>query len=229
MATRLYLRSNSPSVSPTSGDKSAALPVGTFNNLSGGVNEGTLEASAGVGSFTSTVGNSLAQTTHQDAYLARWSSATLAAQTISAANWVFAAGFTEGNANANAFLALSVYVWRPGTSAVVGYLYDSDAALGVEWATASTGQVITIAGGSVTTQAGDLLVIEAWCHAATQAMATAYSLAMGYDGPNAVANGVAVSNPASYLEYSGTLTFGAAPLAPRPMTRLQAVSRASGF
>jgi hypothetical protein len=103
---------------------------------------------------------SLGITTQQSSLMARYTSPKLRAQTVAANTWTVSFEGAESNADANAFLAVSCYVWRPSTSAVVGFIRDSAATLGVEFA--GTPQSVTFAGSAVTANAQDVLVLEAW-------------------------------------------------------------------
>lgn len=165
-AVKLYLVAIDAANFPSVGEKSAALPVGSF--------KGTLDASKQRLSLSTTKGvlttaansplTSLAQTAHQDNYIARFSSAALQAQTFGAGTWTFA--FTSvGSINGNAFATVSLYVWNPTGSSVRGYIYDSDTPMGTEWGANPTGRVVTFTGVNVAASAGDVLVIEVWTHA----------------------------------------------------------------
>lgn len=198
MATRLYLRAKANGYAPTDGEKSTALPVGTFQDLGGGVNDGkrSLSLQKGVAQASHT-GSSLAQTAHQDWYAGRFSATPLLAN-ITAQTWTLAIATSEGNAAGNAFTVCSLYVWRPSDSSVVGFVYDSDTTLGIEWSTTEDGQVVTFAGGAVTITAGDVLVLEVWRHAA-QGMANSYTQQIYFDGATPVTDAT-TADAASYLE-----------------------------
>lgn len=203
MATRFFFRGGSPTVAgspkaePTTGDKSAVLPVGT----DGGDFNAILRFLMLEDSTSANTSNSyatLAQTTQQSAMFARHSSSFLAAQTISANTWTVVFQADESNTAANAFLALSVYVYRPSTNAVVGFIYDSATTLGVEFS--NTVQTVTFSGSAVTAQAGDFLVLEAW-NVATQAMATSYNVSWFLSGTT---NSLYLETPQNlrFLNYS---------------------------
>jgi len=96
-------------------------------------------------------------------------------------------------------------VWRPSTSSVVGFIYDSDTTLGVEWGTTEDGQVLSPTGSAVTVLAGDVLVISFWRHAA-QGMAVAYTQTLYFDGATDVTDAT-TTDAASYLETPQVLTF----------------------
>lgn len=172
MSTRLFFRetNNLNTDYPTTGDKSTALPVGTDG---GDFNQNQdLSLIEGVG-LTGRTYASLAQTAQQSAMIARFTSPRLRSQTVSANTWTVRFVGDESNGAANAFLALSVYVYRPSTNAVVGFIRDSATTLGVEFN--NTAQTVTFSGSAVTAQSQDILVVEAW-NVATQAMATSYSI-----------------------------------------------------
>lgn len=206
MATRLYLRQVAADTPPSVGEKSAALPVGDFKGNSETPTLASLKTVKGVGQQGYQLGSS-PQTAHQDNYLARFTSPALAAQDITAQTWTLAVAISEANANANSYTICSVYVWRPSTQAVVGYIYDSDTPLGVEWGTTEDGQVLTFSGAAVTTQADDVLVLEFWRHA-VQAMSNAYVQTVWFDGTTDVTDAT-TSDAASYIETPQTLQWPA--------------------
>lgn len=200
MATRLFFGSlitggaGKPQTFPTAGDKSTALPVGVDNG--DGINQSqemVLQNPTGANGAT-LVSTSAATTSQQSTMIARFSSSKLRAQTINANTWTIAFIGNESNAAANAFLAVSVYVYRPSTNAVVGFIRDSATTLGVEFA--NTLQTVTFAGSAVTCQAEDFLVLEAW-NVATQGMATSYTVSFTTS---------VVSSP-KYLETPQDLSF----------------------
>jgi hypothetical protein len=215
VATRLYLRAATASNPPSNGEKSTALPVGTFSGNSGSGFENLSLSTTKGSAQTSKAINSLAQTAHQDNYIARFTSDALAAQTITAQTWTIALLVGENNANANSFTVASIYVWRPGSSSVVGFIYDSDTHVtnGSEWHDTEEGYVVTVSGGSVTAQANDVLVYEAW-RGAAQAKANAYAQTLFFDGTTDIVDGVTVADAASYIETPQDLTFGAAATQP---------------
>ena len=205
--TKLYLHAATTTNAPTNGEQSTAMPVGTFKGNSGTGFE-NLSMSSLIGtSQTSKSVTSLAQTAAQDNYIARFTSPPLANQTIPAGTWTLALQSLETNANANSFFQASLYVWRPSTSSVVGYVYDSSTALGTEWGTATTGRVVTVSGNSVDAQAGDVLVLEVW-RSGTQAAATAYAQTLFFDGTTDVTNGGTAASAASFIQFNTALEFG---------------------
>lgn len=205
MPTRLFLRALTPDNSPGETERSTALPVGTFKDFLLAVR--ALETTKGAAQ-TSGGSASLAQTAHQDNFFTSFTSDPLTTQTIAANTWTIAIAVSEANTNANSFLVLSLYVFRPSTGSVVGFIYDSDTALGVEWAAAEDGQVITFSGVSVVASAGDVLVLEVWRHG-VQGMAVGYTQTIYYDGTTDVVD-TTTADAASYLETPQILTFQAA-------------------
>lgn len=207
--TVFYLRDLLAANPPTAGEKSTALPVDAIgaNNATGVQETRALDTAKGAAQ-ASIAHNSDASTVARDNYMARFTSAPLAAQTLSAETWTAALALSEGNAAANSFLNLSVYVWRPSTSAVVGFIYDSHTNLGVEWAAGEDGIVATFAGAAVTTLADDVLVLEVWRHA-VQGMATAYAQTLYYNGATDVVDAT-TADAASYLSKPATVNFAAA-------------------
>lgn len=204
--TTFYLRDAAPTNDPGETELSTALPVGTGSDLGFGVKslsttKGTTQTSIGA--------NGLSQTAHQDNFFTSFSSVALAAQTIDANTWTLAVATSQANAQANSFTVCSVYVFRE-PSTVVGFIYDSDTALGVEWGNTEDGQVLTFSGASVTAQENDYLVLEFWRHA-TQAMVGPYVQTLYYDGTTDVTD-TTTTDAASYLSTPQTLSFaGAAP------------------
>lgn len=201
-APLLYLRNATPPEAPSAGEKSAVLPVGTTPNT--GPPDYSLSLTIGASALYSGV-NTSATTAHQDVYVRRFSSPRLAAQTIAAGQWAYGFNLYAANTAANAFTVLSLYVWRPSTQTVVGYIYDSDTTLGTEWTTSFLGDVATFNGSAVTTIGDDVLVLEAWAHA-VQDDAVSRGIQVNFNGAVAVSQGTA--NDGSWLAPVQTLTWG---------------------
>ena len=207
MPTTFYLRNVTAANPPTAGEKSTALPVDTLGaNNAGGTDETRSLDTAKGAAQTSLAKNSDASTAARDNYLCRFTSAALAAQTIAAATWTLAIALSEGNTNANSFFVGSVYIWRPSTNSVVGFIYDSHTNVGVEWAAGEDGQVLSLVGSAVTTLLNDVLVIEIWRHA-VQGMAAAYAQTVYFDGTTDVIDST-TSDAASFLRNPNVITFG---------------------
>jgi len=205
--TRLFLRDVTAVNPPTNGEKSTALPVGVFDGNSGaGFEDRSLMTTAGGAQVSKSRAALATAAEHDDQYIARFTLDDLAAQTINANTWIVAVATSEANANANSFTILSLYVWRPSTSSVVGFVYDSDTILGIEWEIAEDGQVLSIAGSSVVCAAGDSLVLEFWRHTAGQGMATPYTQTLYFNGTTDVTE-TTTSDAASYIETPQTLDY----------------------
>lgn len=218
MATKFYLRNTAATGTTPTAEQSTALPVGTANSQA--FQRGVLSVTKGTSQTTNNQ-ITLAQVAQQSglpSVMSCFISAPLAAQTIPAATWTFAFAAAEGSTSANAFMACAVYVWRPGTGAKVGTIYDAATLLGTEWATSETGRVVTFSGASLAIQDGDVIILEAW-YVATQSMATAYALNWSFDGTTDPTDGSATSDAASYLSTPDTLTFsgGTFPLTAAPV------------
>jgi hypothetical protein len=184
MATRLYFRNIISSNAPTAGSKSTALPDGTNNSPLDQPGVISFRDSHSLlletGTDVQVDINSLAQTTRQSGRFARFTSDPLTSQTISANTWNYTLRNREGNVNANAYKAASIYVWRPSTSSVVGYVYDSNAEIGIEWTLSFTNDSSDITGSAVTATNGDVLVIEVW-YTALQGTAKSYLNSIQYN------------------------------------------------
>lgn len=186
MATRLFFRSLATGAAgkaltfPTTGDKSTALPVG-FDGGDFNQSQDMILVNSTVASGTQLSYATDARSTQQSAMIARFSSPKLAAQTVAANTWTIRFAAFESNANANAFLAVSAYIYRPSTNAVVGFIRDSATTLGVEFGTTLTAQTVTFAGSAVTANAEDFLVLEMW-NVATQSASKSYTVRIDTSG-----------------------------------------------
>lgn len=176
MASRLYL-TDAASTIPFSGEQSSVLPVGTFSSFFSFIETlstvpGSLENSIG--------GSSIAQVAHQDNFFNAFALGPLGGQIIPAQTWSFRIKCSEGDLNANSFLALSLYIYRPGTG-VSAYIYDSDTPLSTEWSTTEAARTGTFSGASASAANNDYLILEVWRHA-IQDVAAAYTQAIYYSG-----------------------------------------------
>ncbi len=185
--TRYYpvVSSTTRGANEPSAEQSASFPWGTnVTTYVNGPRYLALAPAAVTPVVTALVGwNSLAQTARQSAFIGHLHY-RLGAQTIPAGTWSFAAAVTESNAAANSFYGLSIYVWRPSTSSVVGTIYDSQVQVGTEWPATTLSSLGSVSGASVTTQNGDTLIVEFW-QTSTQAMGTAYLQQWRFDASSA--------------------------------------------
>jgi hypothetical protein len=204
--TTLYLWRSTLSADPwrpTSGEHSAALPAGSsagsFTSW-----RAMHTAPAGVaGAASSRL--SLATTSHQDGAIQGFA-IPLKAGSISAQQWTLAIQVETTSLSAKPRTVLSLYVWRPSTSSVVGYIYDSDTPLDAsDWPTTKAGRVYTFGGVAVSgVQDGDLLCLEVWFHA-VQSFANSYVNSIYYGGSDTVTAGYSGNSPASALSSAQTL------------------------
>jgi hypothetical protein len=166
--TIFYCVTDPTVVSPTAGTKSPFMPKATNGNAAGSTIEGFLDTYwGGTGNISDrTVSATSVLTTVQSYYFGRFSSRLLAAQTIPAQMWDFAFAVNEASTNANTVFVPVIYVWRPSDSSIQ-FIFDGSAAGQTEWPTSLTGGTRLFGpGAAVTTQEGDILVIECWAQGA---------------------------------------------------------------
>lgn len=211
MATKLYLHNaaNDQSGTYPSGEQSAQTPDWT---TAGGATLRKMDTTIGTAQ-ASLAGTTAAVTTLQRGLLGMWTSPPLAgAQTVGRPNLpVFNVADKESNNAANFWAnSLNAYVWRPSTGAKVGTIVDGAAASkgGTEGGTSETVTHLTnLDPVAVSAADGDVIICESWgVH--TQSMATAYTATLYYDGTTEnTTEDASVSNHASYISFSETLTF----------------------
>lgn len=194
--SRLYLRDTVPAIDSGTNELSAVLPVGTFSELITGPRslspyKGSVQTSLSL--------SSIAQVAHQDNFYTSFCSPPLLAGAYGGGAWSAAISASEADAHANSFFVLSVYIYRPSTASVVGYIYDSDTALGIEWGTGELGRGLNFTGTEVTAQNGDILVVEVWRHA-VQDLAVSYTQKIYYDGGTEAGNGDPTTDAASWIQ-----------------------------
>jgi hypothetical protein len=155
------------------------------------------------------------QTTAQNNFVGFFVSETLNVnQTVGGGNIILNTADLEESLASNWWMnGLCVYVWRPSTAEVVGYIRDyQGVSLGGTEATAAGSEQVThitgITSSAVNAVAGDVIVAEIWA-TATQGMATAYINNFYFDGTtvNTTENAV-VTSQASFIEFTENLTFG---------------------
>ena len=130
----------------------------------------------------------------------------------------------SGSSAAAAFLVtgLNVYVWRPSTNSKVGTVVDSSNASlgGTSGGTAETSQNVTTATSAVSAQGGDIIICEVWANF-TQSMATNYTGNFFFGGGTETnTSGTTVSDHASFINFTETLTFVSNPKPKRSFTAL---------
>jgi hypothetical protein len=162
MPVRFYHRSSTSSNAPGTGTKSAVWPDGTDNSSTANENQLMTDTAPPANETLYLARSTLAQTARQSGLIARFTSPLLASQSLSAGTWTSFLEGNESNVNANVFYGLSIYIWRPSTSSVVGYIYDNTAQLSTELATSSASRTLSVSGSGVTIADGDVLVVEHW-------------------------------------------------------------------
>jgi hypothetical protein len=162
-------------------------------------------------SQTSATLTTLATVVTQDSWMRRFCSAPIAAQTIDNAvvTITLAVAASESNAVSNFLVTGTLGVWRPSAGSLVGLIADDTVGNtpGFEPGTTETWGTSTTSGsGSVTSQNGDILVLEIWRgQGVGQSMSTAYTNVFFYDGTT---EGSA-SNAASYIDFSTAIVMSA--------------------
>lgn len=158
--TLLYFSNAAPAYAPTTGDKSTYMPQGL--NRVGNIGEASLTKTAPPGPGTiNSILIPIEFTGTVSGYFGRYSSQPLAAQTIPAQDWTYAAKVQCGTATNMKHVPV-IYIWRPSTNTVVQHISDASTGQGTTWPTSAVQSTHKFAGASVTVQEGDILVIEAW-------------------------------------------------------------------
>lgn len=196
--TKFYFHDAATSNTGTlpSGEQSASTPSVT---ASGGTTNRSMDGTIGV-SQTSRALTSLGSTSAQPSLFGMFLSSPLAAQVIASGSWQLSMAAKEANADANLHLCACVYIWRPGTGAIVGTrIFDSPATTSGNVTEPGTSQIgvtdTAISGGTVTVLDGDILVCEIWHDSTAQGSTNARLETFYYDG---ITEGSA-TNCASFL------------------------------
>lgn len=144
-----------------------------------------------------------ATTSIQKNWFRRFLSPALGAQTFPAGSTIaWSLGASESNANSDMFEAGTFYIaqWRPSTGAVISHLIADR--VGGETISNEPGTAQSVVTGSFVTLAnktfldGDIIVAE-WWSAQGQAMGTAYTNTVFYDGTTEGST----TNVASYIDF----------------------------
>lgn len=212
MATKLYFHnaSNALSGSFPSGEQSSRTPTWS---ATGATTLRTMNTSIGTGQ-QSLAGSSVATISTQDAFMGFFCSETLSGpQTVGGGTLILNAAEEESNGNANFWIdAINIYVWRPSNGTKVGTVVD---AIDLGGAELSAGENVThitgITTSSVSAADQDVIICEIWANHANN-MNTSYTCTFYFDGTteNTTENAV-VSNHASFVEFTETLSFGGSP------------------
>lgn len=151
--------------------------------------------------------STVASTSAQTNWFARFCSIPLAAQTIASQNVTVHLGASESNNSSNLFPKVVITVWRPSTGATVGTLATLTGV--TEPGTNETDVSVAGTSTAITVALGDILVIEVF-GANTQAMGTSYTNTIFYDGTTEASS----SSNAAYVAFVNDVA-----LAPRTLIR----------
>jgi len=223
MATKLFLHAASTTVT-------GSLPINQFGGTAPTVQGGAAprfyttgaDATSVNRSMNTTIGTaqtSIAITTNattsaQTYYFTKFVSLPLGQTSIAANTWTFNNAVAETSNLFTKFNGVSMYlyVWRPSTGALVGFICNNAVISGPVEPNAGNAEkfeTTTWTGSAVTCQTGDVLILEIWA-TTTQGLATAYTDTFYYDGPtdNTGTSGTTtVSNQASYISTPETISF----------------------
>ena len=221
MATKLYFHNAAQDTSSGTWPSSTAQ-LGDCNSVGwnsdiGGFSLKTMNTNIGTGQ-TSVTGASSANTSAIRNHMATFVSPPLSgSQTVGGGSIILNAAEAESNTNANFWINLiMIKVYRPSTGATVGCCvnFSGSSLGGLEPTSASAEQVTHITGiasSAISASDGDVVIISVGS-LTSQAMATSYNYTMYYDGTteNTTEN-AAVSNHASYVQFTENLVFQGAP------------------
>ncbi len=233
MATRFYLRDVKALKSPTvRGKLSTVLPAhapadfhsndtSVFSENLILVEDLSLLLTKGVDEHSTGLNMGTTHSGAVDGYIARFTSEPLATQTLQTNLWT--AGLAvNASTFTNASVAVSLYVFRPSTQAIVGYLLDGDNVFefadnfdcGTHWDggrnthydwTAIPGAFY---GPDINVLSGDVIVYEFWTHCDIGLSTPIHSVQIYYEGNTDVIHCTAgLGDAASWLEYGDTIDF----------------------
>lgn len=226
MATKLYLLDAAPTGTVPTATTSATTPSVNGLATNGWHSTGSSPGSGQVSKSITT----LASTASQPSPIVAFCTPPLNAQSIAAQKVDFNGAASESNTNSDFFIAMTITLWRPSTTSVVTRLHDVVSNNTLEAGTTQTALsgAQTAIGASATAQAGDIIVIEIWRTTGVQAMGTAYTNTVYYNGTT----DASTTNCATFVNFQlSTLSFQtpAASTAPDPVRikKFEAVQRAS--
>ncbi len=227
MTTRLYLHSPDSTVVGTLPTTEQSSRTAALNFDAQTVNR-SMNTTVGVGQVQLFRNSSNANNAF--VYITKFVSDTLNMTSVAANTWTYNFAFKIANTNnqtAPIFdngsiptaefdtMPATCYVWRPGTGAKVGDIFDGlTAGTNGEFfdcAHISTSELAengTFTGASVAgVQTGDVIILEAWCYS-TDSTARTNALNYYFDGTTVTTTvETVVSNHASFLETPETLVF----------------------
>lgn len=202
--TPLFLRATTGISHPASIDsasKSAALPAGADKSAVART-AFDLSVTKGAAQTTRTFATGAAAALVSgrfDTWVYPFTGSGGAGGDITAENWTVGTGLTESNADANQFLAVSIYVLK-ADGTVRGYVYDSATALATEPTTAERERVATVAGSAVTgILSTDFLCVEVWT-TGTTGSASSRTITHSWDGTVIPSTANTTSDCASFVQ-----------------------------
>lgn len=213
MATKLYFHNAANAKSgtfPTS--RQSTRSVTNLRSATGALTLRTMDATIGA-AMASLMVTTAGTTAFRSDFMGYFCSLPLSgAQTVGGGNFTLNAADAENHLAANFWVnSPTVYVWRPSTGAVVGYLIDSASSAGGSEPDASLTPEVThiagIASSAVSAQDGDVIIVEVYSYH-NQDSTISRTGTFYFDGTteNTTENAV-VSNHASYIEFAETLVF----------------------
>jgi len=173
----LWFTTTVASIAPSGVDNASSLPLGTHTSAAGSATEYLWSEVApnDTNQLSRAANQQSALSTPQSLYMGRYSTLPLAAQVIPAQTWSWEASTGETSDNANTFFWPVMYVWRPSPGVVVDHVFDAAGPSGLEWRILDDPRLDQqFVGESVTTQDGDILVVEIW-GVGTQSVAGTYA------------------------------------------------------
>jgi hypothetical protein len=211
MTQRFYLHAATTTDTGTLPGAAVSISATTPTKIASGVNR-DMNDTGGV-LQTSVVLTTNANVNPQPSMIARWLSKPIAAQTINTVVNIGVSGaHAESNLLSNFESIFVLGVWRPGTGALVGRIFDQAGRL-VEPGTAAVeewedGSVSAGFQTAVTSQLGDVLVLEWWRADTVQGMATGYTNTAFFDG---TIEGSATT-AAAFVDVGQEITMAAVPV-----------------
>ena len=219
--TRLYFHAAANSLSNLPTSEQSALT--SNKDVDAQTVNRTMDTTIGT-SQTSLVLTSIASASAQNYYFTRFVSPPLSGITSITGGgsvWSYNAATMQSNTSANFPISTIgsprpvLYVWRPSTQTVVGTVKDTNSGVStISEPTANTEVCFNTGNWTSSTAVasvadGDVLCFEVW-FPVTQGSATAYTDTYYYDGTTVTTTAGTVSNHASFIETTQTLTFAAA-------------------
>lgn len=213
MPRKLYFHDAANSQSgtfPTTKQSTRSFTNGV--NATGALTLRTMNPTIGTAMKSLQVGT-VAVTAFRSDFMGYFCSPPLAgAQTVGGGNFAFNAAERESGLGANFWInSPTVYVWRPSTGDVVGFIKDGAASYGGAEPTAAFSTQVTnipsITSNAVSAADGDVVIVEVYSYH-NQQSTNPFTCMFYYDGTteNTTENAV-VSNHASYIELAEDLVF----------------------